>query len=172
MKLEIKLEGEDPKEVVLSRTGRGSTMWVDDRPHAATIRPVGRGFEIAVDDRVEHAWVVVEHDVIHVHAFGRSWRLEVIDPVAVALTGADATDVALAPMPGAVQEVLVAAGDEVGEGDVLLVIESMKMQSQIVAPRDGVVERVEFAVGDTFDRGAVLVSLHSETVAEEGDDAE
>jgi len=69
-------------------------------------------------------------------------------------------------MPGTVQAVHVAAGDQVTAGQVLVVIESMKMQSEITAGRDGVVERVLVDVGDTFDRGAALVALE----AEEGDE--
>jgi biotin carboxyl carrier protein len=46
-------------------------------------------------------------------------------------------------------------------GQPLVVIESMKMQSEIVAWRDGVVERVHLQVGDTFDRGAGLVRLEA-----------
>jgi biotin carboxyl carrier protein len=44
-------------------------------------------------------------------------------------------------------------------GQVLVVIESMKMQSEITAARDGVVDQVFVAVEDTFDRGAALVAL-------------
>jgi biotin carboxyl carrier protein len=53
----------------------------------------------------------------------------------------------------------VAAGEEVALGQPLVVIESMKMQSELVATRDGVVARLHLEVGDTFDRGAALVSL-------------
>ena len=62
-------------------------------------------------------------------------------------------------MPGTVITVAVAPGDAVTTGQPLVVIESMKMQSEIVAWRDGVVERVHLRVGDTFDRGAGLVEL-------------
>jgi biotin carboxyl carrier protein len=65
-------------------------------------------------------------------------------------------------MPGTVVEVTVAVGDEVSQGQRLVVIESMKMQSELVAERDGVVASVFRAVGDTFDRGAPLVSLEPE----------
>ena len=65
-------------------------------------------------------------------------------------------------MPGTVIIVAVEAGQEVAQGEQLVVIESMKMQSEIVATRDGVVDKVFLAVGDTFERGAPLVSLAPE----------
>jgi len=55
--------------------------------------------------------------------------------------------------------VAVEPGEAVTAGQPLVIIESMKMQSEIVAWRDGVVERVHLQVGETFDRGAGLVEL-------------
>jgi biotin carboxyl carrier protein len=74
-----------------------------------------------------------------------------------------------APMPGTVVSVAVAAGDEVHVGQVLVTIESMKMQSEMTASREGRVERVHREVGETFDRGDALISLEpeDETVKEE-----
>jgi acetyl-CoA carboxylase biotin carboxylase subunit len=64
-----------------------------------------------------------------------------------------------APMPGKVIEVRVAAGDRVGRGDLLVVLEAMKMEHQIVAPTDGAVTEVRVGVGQQVDAGDVLVVL-------------
>ncbi len=53
-----------------------------------------------------------------------------------------------APMPGKVLAVEVANGDAVEEGDVLLILESMKMELQIAAPQAGVVEGLDLTVGE------------------------
>ena len=71
----------------------------------------------------------------------------------------------LAPMPGAVLEVLVAEGDEVEQNQTVVVMESMKMELLIAAPRDGVVRRVSVQAGQQVERGMRLLEL-----APEGDD--
>jgi 3-methylcrotonyl-CoA carboxylase alpha subunit len=65
----------------------------------------------------------------------------------------------LAPMPGRVRKIFVAAGDSVVRGAVLLALEAMKMEHAIRAPRDGVVKRVLVAEGALVEAGAELVEL-------------
>src|SRR5262249_6136219 len=65
----------------------------------------------------------------------------------------------IAPMPGQVVKVLVAAGDVVRKDQTLVVLEAMKMQYEIVAPRDGTVTRVQAAPGAQVAGGVTLVSL-------------
>lgn len=61
-----------------------------------------------------------------------------------------------AAMPGRVVRVLVAGGDEVAEGQGVVVIEAMKMQNELKSPKAGKVARVAVAVGDTVGAGDVL----------------
>ena len=67
-----------------------------------------------------------------------------------------------APMPGAVLTTEVAAGDKVSKGDLMVILEAMKMEHRIVAPRDGVVELVHVGVGDQVDNAQLLVTLAEE----------
>jgi biotin carboxyl carrier protein len=60
-------------------------------------------------------------------------------------------------MPGRVVRLLVAAGDEVEEGQGVVVIEAMKMQNELKSPKAGRVARVGVVVGDTVGSGDVLV---------------
>ena len=62
-------------------------------------------------------------------------------------------------MPGSVLLVHVAPGDKVSEGDVLVVLESMKMELSVQAPADGVVADVAVAVGDRVTVGQPLVEV-------------
>jgi len=63
----------------------------------------------------------------------------------------------VSPLPGAVVSVHVAAGDEVHDGDLLVVVEAMKMEHRIVAHGDGIVTEVRVAPGDKVAAGDLLV---------------
>ena len=64
-----------------------------------------------------------------------------------------------APMPGNILKVNVSAGQTVKEGDVLVVLEAMKMENEIMAPKAGTVAQVLVSKGSTVDTGAPLVVL-------------
>jgi 3-methylcrotonyl-CoA carboxylase alpha subunit len=68
----------------------------------------------------------------------------------------------VAPMPGAIVEVLVSEGDAVTAGQVLLRMEAMKMEHSVKAPRDGVITRVLVTVGDQVEADALLVVIDGE----------
>ena len=62
-------------------------------------------------------------------------------------------------MPGNIVNVMVKAGDSVAKGQVLLILEAMKMENEIMSPRDGVVAGVHVNKGESVDSGKLLVSL-------------
>ena len=79
---------------------------------------------------------------------------------AAAPAGAQGAVKVNAPMPGKILKVNVNAGAAVKKGDVLLVLEAMKMENEICAPQDGTVATVECAAGDSVESGKVLVSMN------------
>jgi len=64
-----------------------------------------------------------------------------------------------APMQGTINRVAVKAGDDVKKGDLLLILEAMKMENEVLAPRDGKVATVLVAAGDTVTSDQALVTL-------------
>lgn len=63
------------------------------------------------------------------------------------------------PMPGLVVQVLVSVGQEVSEGEVLIVLESMKMENELLAPHGGIVKEIYVVPGDTPSLDEPLVTL-------------
>lgn len=77
-------------------------------------------------------------------------------PAAPAPAGAKTIN---APMPGNILKVNVTAGQSVKKGDVLMILEAMKMENEIMAPADAVVSSVSVSAGSTVEAGAVLCTL-------------
>ncbi len=90
---------------------------------------------------------------------GTNYPLTLVDPLAPPQAEVEGGDRLLAPMPGRIVEVLVRPGDVVARGDVLLVLEAMKVQMRLTAPRAGIVDALRAAPGDLVDDGAELVSF-------------
>ncbi|TRO46606.1 acetyl-CoA carboxylase biotin carboxyl carrier protein subunit [Candidatus Bathyarchaeota archaeon] len=78
---------------------------------------------------------------------------------AAAAKKADVVDGIRAPMPGKVVEVFVEAGDEVGPGDVVLILEAMKMENELRSPVKAVVKAVNVKPGDSVAGNQLLVAL-------------
>ena len=64
-----------------------------------------------------------------------------------------------APMPGLVISIPVEDGQSVSQGDVLVILESMKMQNELKSPRDGKVSRLRVKEGDNVERKQTLLSV-------------
>ena len=64
-----------------------------------------------------------------------------------------------APMPGTILSFTVSVGDEVSEGQVVAILEAMKMEIPVVAPEAGTIASIDVAVGDSIEAGAVLATL-------------
>lgn len=79
---------------------------------------------------------------------------------AAAPAGAAGSVEVTAPMPGKVVAVKASVGQAVKKGEVVLVLEAMKMENDIVAPEDGTIASINVANGDAVESGAVLATLN------------
>ena len=114
----------------------------------------GRSYDVSVTEEVEDTFVV-RHG-----GFKRTVRL--IDPVAAAAGGHLAHTGAAeihSVMPGRVVSVLVQEGDEVAEGQGIIVLEAMKMENEVSAPRAGTVKSVEVQAGQALETGSVIAVI-------------
>ena len=78
-------------------------------------------------------------------------------PAAAPATGATTVE---APMPGKILNIKVSEGQAVKFGEVVVIMEAMKMETEIVAPADGTVSKILVKAGDSVDTGAALVALN------------
>lgn len=77
-------------------------------------------------------------------------------PVATPTAGANAVT---SPLPGTVLEVKVTAGQKVKAGDLMFIIEAMKMENEVLAPTDGTVTKILANKGSSVETGAALAEL-------------
>ena len=155
---------------------RGFTFQLDadsaDTSHTAITldiqsREVGEGFCQSESGRTHHfAWVWVGAD-LHLWLDGALYVFQRAETRRRAVAaGAEASEDVLAPMPGAVLEVLVAEGDQVERNQTVVLMESMKMELVITVPRSGIVRRIAVEAGQQVDRGMRLLELAPEGAAD------
>jgi biotin carboxyl carrier protein len=65
----------------------------------------------------------------------------------------------MAPMPGLVTGIKIAAGQEVEKGTPLLILEAMKMENVIVAPHQAIIKEIKVTPGQAVEKGAVLLEF-------------
>ena len=116
-------------------------------------------------DGVTEAWSAVKDgEGWWVGRRGRAWQITSGDRLAIAER--EAGGELRAPMPGSVVAVHAAEGTLVARGDVVLVIESMKMELEITAPLDGTIVALRVGAGDQVALGTVLASVAPTSTAE------
>lgn len=117
----------------------------------------GRVEAVEVAGELVPVRVATEGDRAFVWCAGRAWELRRAPEQGRARARAEGG--LTSPMPGRVRKVLVAVGDRVEKGAVLLILEAMKMEHSIRAPREGRVIRIAFGEGDLVDAGVELVEI-------------
>jgi 3-methylcrotonyl-CoA carboxylase alpha subunit len=114
---------------------------------------------VVVDGARRRFVVVAGEGSVTVIEGAEALAVGVPDPLAAGGEAAAHGDDVRAPMPGLVKHLAAASGQSVAQGDLLVVLEAMKMEHALVAPRDGVIAEVMVAAGAQVTDGTVLLLL-------------
>ena len=114
------------------------------------------GYTVSVNNKKYSVRIEGEKAVVN----GKTYDISVKEGVEAkaGVSNSDATPIKAA-LPGAVLKINVAEGDSIEEGDVLLVLEAMKMETEIKSPKAGTVASIDVSVGDQVKNGQVMVTL-------------
>jgi len=149
---------------VAYRARRDGSFVLDSGEQVVVHEFSGRTMSLEVDGHRFSASVVRSggpDDTVHVQLPGTTVSLGVVPRFVVPGTELP-TGGLVAPMPGAVIDVRVEVGDRVEQGQVVVVLEAMKMEHHITAPFDGIVTEVPIAIGQQLDNGALLLTIDEE----------
>lgn len=172
MKYTVTVDG----EIFEIELGSGGRAWVNRRPYNADLRHIGGQYSLLMNHRSYEIHVgESEEDACRVTVGGRPFRARLqrghwgngsaggatsIPEEASPKCGRPLADVEMrAPLPGLVVETEVIEGDRVEEQDVVLVLESMKMNLELRAPRGGVVQKLRISPGQQVAQDEVLVVI-------------
>lgn len=145
------------------------TVVVDGQPHAVDLQEIvpDRLYSLLLDNVSNESFAEGgQAGHFRVLLRGQLYHVQVEDERAIrlsrTLTGftPDSGEIPVrAPMPGLIVSIPAQARQPVRQGDLLVILESMKMDNELRAPRDGEVARVHVAEGDSVETGQALVTL-------------
>ena len=123
-------------------------------------------YSLIVNNKSHEAYVYQNEETWEVLLRGRLYPAEVVDEREKRLRSVGGGGVSesgefilKAPMPGLVVAIPVTEGDAVEKGQVLLILESMKMQNELKSPRAGTVARIKVKPGETVEQKSVLLTV-------------
>ena len=148
------------------------SVHVGGRAHSVDLESIDGGFlySLLIDNNSHEVLIEQDRDECRVLLLGELYTVQVEDDLHHRIArrrpvraGHTSRSVIKAPMPGLVVATPVVEGQEVGSGDVLVVLESMKMENEVRAPFDARVSRLPVRPSDTVEKGQTLVVLEEDT---------
>lgn len=137
--------GDQSHEIEVNETGAGSGFFrIRGHVHAFCMARRGDRVDVWLDGRI-HSFELVDRSAQRSGAASAQGNL--------------AGDTVIAPMPGTILKIHVAAGDDISTHAPLIVMESMKMEMTLAAPRDGRVRAVSCEAGQLVEMGKLLLTL-------------
>ena len=146
--------------VDVQKNGQGDIVKFESAEHEISCEELGAGaFILHSGAERFRARVVRQKDRIYIWLSGRTFEFQIPSADEAGSHGAEKSPEVRAPMPGTLIKLLVTEGDAVEEGQIVAVLEAMKMEHQLRAPLTGTVQKISGTVGAIIDADAVIVAL-------------
>ena len=165
MRYLVTIGGEE--RTVCVRRAKGAGYWVsvdDEEEVRVEARALGSAeWALQIGSRLETLSCALEGEHFYTQSSGRAWSGKVVDPRSVEFqsSAANAQGCVVTPMPGIVVRISVEVGQVVEAGDVLCVVEAMKMENEYRSEVGGVVEEVHVVEGVAVVAQARLVTVRA-----------
>ncbi len=159
-------EGEE-LTVSVDKTGEGWRIKYDGHEFDVSSERMGDGlFSMIMGDTPYRVYFAEDDGDLHVFIAGNKFIFREPGSEGVGTGGGEAKVVdgilsILAPMPGSVVKIAVNEGDEVTSGQVVAVVEAMKMENELTTSVDGVVKKVHSEAGEQVDNGELLIEIEA-----------
>ena len=138
-KYSLKINGKNFEVDIVRFDGKNATVQVNGSPYQV---------EVCDEPKASKTPVLARKPVVTQPGEGEIKRAEASNAFKV-----------ISPLPGSIFKLNVSVGDQVKEGDCLLVMEAMKMENNIICERSGVVSAIRVKIGDTVLQGDTLLEL-------------
>lgn len=170
MQIHINLDEEKHTVRILERNAKGGLFQIQGEEYQVCIKERNPSFiQVAINSDCYKFTLSKDNENSTIIGYlGHNFMLKRNDVLSIpdfyeAAESGSVGDIIKSPMPGKVIKVLVSIGDTVKKGEVLLVVEAMKMENNILAARNGIVEELNVAEDDMVDGSKVLLKLEEET---------
>lgn len=130
----------------------------DVEGNIAKVEVNGIAFEVETDRPMNPHHTPVVRPVAHVHATPFAASAQHQEPAPEPVPAGNGVAVR-APLPGTINDIKVSVGQTVKKGDVVVVLEAMKMENNLTAECDGKVTEIRVSKGDSVREGAILITI-------------
>jgi 3-methylcrotonyl-CoA carboxylase alpha subunit len=141
------------------QAGGGLLLQVGEERLRLALRPDGDLWQLTVGDAVESVAIACREGTLYVQAREGAFEFQAIDYLAQAGASQVTSGELRTPMMGTILKTHAAVGDVVHAGDVVVTMESMKMEMKICAEHDGVLRSLTVAAGQTVERGVLVAHV-------------
>lgn len=164
MKLKVEINQQDEFEI---ESREHETLLNGNKTDWSIIKTGSSEFLIHKDNKVYNI-VLIERKENHLGILINGYHMtlhvkdhiaQILEKLGMDVSVDDTVNEINAPMPGAIIDVMVNEGDEINEGDTLLILEAMKMENIIKSPITGKVEKLHVTKGENVEKNQTLISF-------------